>query len=235
MTADASSPPPPRALWARSFAGLAFLLVVLGAMLFAPAGTLRWWEAWAYLAVFAGSVAAITVHFLLRDPALIGRRLAAGPVAERRPAQKVIQALAQLAFALPYVAAGIDHRLHGSRVPAPVALAADAAAAVGFLVVFLVFRENSHASATIETYADQRVVSTGPYRHVRHPMYAGALLLMAATPPALGSLVALPLVLPLAAVIVARLRDEEAALAKELPGYDAYRREVRFRLVPGVW
>lgn len=204
-------------------------------MLFASAGTFRWWEAWVYLAVFGASVAAITVHFLVRDPALIGRRLAAGPAAEKRPLQKVIQALAQLAFVLPYVGAGIDHRLHGSRVTAPVVLAADAAAALGFLVVFLVFRENTHASATIRTYPGQRVVSTGPYRHVRHPMYAGALLLMAATPLALGSLVALPLVLPLAVVIVERLLDEEAALTKELPGYEAYRRKVRFRLVPGVW
>ncbi len=231
----APSPPPPRALWVRSLAGLAFLLVLLGVMLFAPAGTLRWWEGWAYLAVFGASVAAITVHFLLRDPALIGRRLAVGPVAERRPAQKVIQGIAQLAFALPFVGAALDHRLHGSRLPAAVALCADAAEALGFAVVFLVFRSNSHASATIEVAAGQRVVSTGPYRHVRHPMYAGALLLMAATPLALGSLVAFPLVLPLVAVIVLRLLDEEAALAKELPGYDAYRREVRFRLVPGVW
>jgi protein-S-isoprenylcysteine O-methyltransferase Ste14 len=235
VTVDASSSPPTAALWARSFLGLVFLQLLLAVMLFAPAGTLRWWEAWVYWSVFLVAVAGITVHFLLHDPALISRRLAVGPVAERRRAQKVIQAIAQVGFALPFVVSAIDHRFHGSVVPAPLALAADALVALGFLVVFLVFRENSHASATIEVHAGQRVVTTGPYRYVRHPMYAGALLLMVATPIALGSVVALPSVLPLVAVIVARLVDEERLLARELPGYEAYCREVRFRLVPGGW
>ena len=225
----------PAALRRASLAGLAFLVLVLAGALFLPAGTVRYWRAWVWLAVFVGAVLAITLHLLRRDRDLLRRRLVAGPVAEARPLQRALQALASGAFVAVFVLAGLDRRLGWSSVPAAVSLVADAVVAAGLAVVFLVFRENSHASAVVEVSAGQRVVSTGPYRHVRHPMYSGALLLLFATPFALGSLTALLPVLALAGVIVARLRDEEQLLARELPGYEAYRREVRYRLVPGLW
>ena len=176
MAPDSSS-----VLWWKSFAGIAFLHLVLAVALFVPAGTLRFWRAWAYGSVFLAASAFITIHFLKRAPDLIRRRLVAGPVAERRPAQVVIQALASLSFLALFVVAGLDRRFRWSSVPAPVSVAADALVAGGFAIVFLVFRENRHASAVVEVSAGQRVVSTGPYRRVRHPMYAGALLLLAAT------------------------------------------------------
>jgi len=219
----------------KSFAGVAFLHLVLAASLFVAASTLRYWQAWLYLGVFLGAVLVITVHFLRNDPDLIRRRLQAGPAAEQRGLQKLVQALASLCFVALFVTAGLDRRFRWSSVPAAVSLAADALVVVGFAVVFLVFRENSHTSAVVEVSPGQRVVSTGPYRHVRHPMYSGALLLLAATPPALGSLVALPLVLALAAVLVARILDEERLLSAELPGYREYRHAVRWRLLPHVW
>ncbi|BDG04983.1 methyltransferase family protein [Anaeromyxobacter oryzae] len=225
----------PAVLWMKSVAGIAWLQLVLAAALFGSAGTLRYWQAWLYWSVFLGAVLVITIHFLRHDPDLIRRRLAVGPVAERRRVQQVVQALATLCFLALFVASGLDRRFRWSSVPSPVSLAADALVVLGFAIVFLVFRENSHTSALVEVSAGQRVVSTGPYRHVRHPMYAGALLLLAATPPALGSLVALPFVVALAGVIVARLVDEERLLASELPGYRAYCGEVRYRLVPRVW
>ncbi len=215
--------------------GIAFLHVVLAVALFASAGTLRYGRAWAYLATFLAATLAITLHFLARDPELVRRRLPAGPVAERRPAQKLAQAMASAAFVAVFVVSGLDRREGWTSVPAPLSAAALAVVALGFAVVFLVFRENGHASATIEVAAGQRLVSTGPYRLVRHPMYAGALLLLLATPPALGSLAALPCVAVLAAAIAVRILDEERLLAAELPGYDGYRREVRYRLVPGLW
>jgi protein-S-isoprenylcysteine O-methyltransferase Ste14 len=219
----------------RSFAGLAWLQLVLAAALFVPARTLRYWQGWVYWCVFLGATLFITVHFLRADPDLIQRRLAVGPVAEKRRRQKVIQGLASLCFLALFVASGLDRHYGWSSVPAPLSLVADALVAVGFAIVFLVFRENSHTSAVIEVSAGQRVISSGPYRRVRHPMYAGALLLLAATPPALGSLVALPLVVALAGVLVARIVDEERLLLAELPGYREYCREVRYRLVPHVW
>ncbi len=223
------------ALRRNALGGLAFLHLVLAGALFASAGTLRYGRAWAYLATFFAATLAITLHFLGRDPELVRRRLPAGPLAERRPVQKLVQALASAAFAAVFVVSGLDRREGWTSVPVPLSAAALVVVALGFAVVFLVFRENGHASARIEVAAGQRLVATGPYRHVRHPMYAGALLLLVATPPALGSLAALPLVAALAGVLVVRIADEERLLSAELPGYGAYRRQVRFRLVPHVW
>jgi protein-S-isoprenylcysteine O-methyltransferase Ste14 len=222
-------------LLVKAFAGLAWLLAVLAAALFLSAGTLRFPEAWVHLGVFAGAVIAVTTYLLRRDRELLRRRLAAGPAAERRGVQQVVQALASLCFVAVYVVSALDRRFGWTSIPLPLALAANALVALGFTVVFLVFRENSHASAVVEVSPGQRLVTSGPYRHVRHPMYAGALLLLVATPPALGSLAGLVPVAALAAVLVLRLLDEERLLLAELPGYGAYRREVRWRLVPGVW
>ena len=130
---------------------------------------------------------------------------------------------------------GFERRLHGSAVPAPAVLAADVLVALAFLIIFLVFRENSYTSGVVTVEAGQRVIATGPYRLVRHPMYAGASLLFLATPFALGSLWAMLAAVPLCGVMVVRLLDEERFLSANLAGYDDYRREVRHRLVPLVW
>jgi len=133
------------------------------------------------------------------------------------------------------VVASLDHRFSWSRVPPALELLGDALVASGFLAVFFVLKENSFAAGAIEVAPDQRVISTGPYAIVRHPMYAGALIMLFGTPLALGSFWSfVPFVLTIG-VLVARLLDEETFLAKNLPGYDDYRREVRRRLVPLVW
>ena len=223
------------ALERQAFLGLGALAAVVGGLLFAVAGTVRYTEAWIFLGTFFGASLAVTLYLMRRDPKLLERRVKAGPVAEQRPRQRLIQALASCAFLAIIAAPALDHRLGWSRVPPAVVAAGDLLVAFGFLVVFRVFKENSYASAVIEVGAEQKVIDTGPYALVRHPMYAGALLLLAATPPALGTLVALPLVAALAAVLVARIVDEERLLSAELPGYRDYCREVRHRLVPHVW
>jgi protein-S-isoprenylcysteine O-methyltransferase Ste14 len=129
----------------------------------------------------------------------------------------------------------LDHRFSWSRVPLAVVVAGDVLVGVGFLIVFLVFRENSFASAVVEVSAAQKVIDTGPYARVRHPMYAGALVLLAGIPLALGSLFGLLVLVPFAAILVARLLDEERFLVRELPGYAAYRQKTRYRLIPYVW
>ena len=143
--------------------------------------------------------------------------------------------MASLLFVTMYVVSGFDFRYSWSHVPPLVSILCELIVAAGFLIVFLVFRENRYTRATIEVSAGQQLVSTGPYRWVRHPMYTGALLLLLVTPPALGSLVAIPLVVPLAAVIVARIGDEERLLADTLEGYSDYQHTVRYRLIPFVW
>jgi protein-S-isoprenylcysteine O-methyltransferase Ste14 len=219
----------------RALSGLVSLLVILGLLLFLPAWSLHFWEAWIFWLIFSVSVTIITIYFLKKDPKLVERRLKAGPSAEKEKAQKIIQAFASLFFIMVVMAPGFDHRFQWSYVPPYLVIIGDVFVMLGFLIVFLVFKENSYTSSIIEADKDQTVISTGPYRIVRHPMYAGALLMLLFTPIALGSFWALFSVLPMFAVIVWRLLEEEKFLAKNLPGYKDYCLKTRYRLAPFVW
>jgi protein-S-isoprenylcysteine O-methyltransferase Ste14 len=219
----------------KAVAGFLFLFAVLAAALFGPAGTLAYWQAWVFLVVFATASALVTVDLARRDPALLARRVQAGPAAEPTPRQKWIQGLASLAFLAVFIVAGFDHRASMSRVPLAAVIAGDALVVLGMFVVFRVFRANTFTSAVVEVSRDQQLVSTGPYAVVRHPMYTGALVMMIGVPIALGSWWGLVPVAAMVAVIVARLLDEERLLATQLPGYVEYRRRVPHRLVPRVW
>jgi protein-S-isoprenylcysteine O-methyltransferase Ste14 len=219
----------------QAITGLAALVALLWAVLFLPAWSLGYWQAWLYWVVFSLSVSAISIYFLGKDPVLIENRLKAGPAAEEGKLQNAVQALLGVFFILLFVVSSLDHRFKWSSVPAYLSLAGDALVALGLLAIFLVFRENSYTSGIIEVSKGQEVVSTGPYRVVRHPMYAGALLMLLFTPVALGSLWGLAAVLPMIAVLAVRLLDEEKFLAKNLPGYAEYCEKTRYRLVPFVW
>jgi protein-S-isoprenylcysteine O-methyltransferase Ste14 len=219
----------------RAWFALTFLGVVLGLLLFVPAGTIGYWQAWVYLAIFLGASALITLYVLKRDQALLERRMSGGPTAEKRPVQRLIMLFTSIGFIAIHVVPALDHRFGWTNAPLGVVVAGDILVGIGFLVIGRVYRENSFASATIEVAENQRVVSTGPYAIVRHPMYAGGLLLMLGTPLALGSYWGL---VPLAAMmpfLIWRLFDEEHFLAKKLPGYTEYQQRVRHRLVPLVW
>jgi protein-S-isoprenylcysteine O-methyltransferase Ste14 len=220
---------------ARAWRGLAQLAAVLMLCLFLPAWSLRYWQAWVYLVLFVGSCVVITRDLMQRDVGLLERRIAAGPRAEKEPRQQFIQSLASVAFLGMFVVPGFDHRFGWSTVPLPLVILGGLLVVVGFWIVFRTFRENSYTSATIETAEAQRVVSTGPYAVVRHPMYAGALLMLLGTPFALGSLWALIGFVAMVAVIAWRMIEEERVLSRDLPGYDAYLAKVRYRLVPFVW
>jgi protein-S-isoprenylcysteine O-methyltransferase Ste14 len=219
----------------RAWFGLLAFAVVLAVAIFLPAGTARYTEGWAFLLLFVGCCAAVTLDVQRRDPALLARRLRGGAAAEARRSQQVIQLLANVVFLGFVVVPALDHRFRWSHVPAAVVVVGGLLVVVGFVIVGAVFRANSFASATIETARDQRVIDTGPYAVVRHPMYAGALLMLAGVPLALGSYWGLSLLVPMTAVISWRLLDEERFLEAELPGYRDYERRVRHRLAPGVW
>ena len=215
---------------AKAFAGLAFLLAVIAAALFVPARTLDYWQAWMVLATFGASNLAITIYLAVRDPALLARRTKAGPIAEPTLAQKIIQSIASLAFVAVFVVAGLHHA--DRRV---LAIAGDVLIVLGLVFVALVFRANTFTSATVEVKPEQQLVSTGPYAIVRHPMYAGALLMLLGVPLALASWPAFIPVAVIVAVIVVRLLAEEKLLVVELAGYAEYRERVRYRLIPFVW
>lgn len=219
----------------RAIAGFAWLQVVLAAMLFLPAGSLGFWQAWLYLSLFFAATLSITLYFLRHDPALIERRMSAGPVAEQERSQKIIQSVAGVLWCALIVVPGLDHRFQWSAVPAPMVVSADVVFVLGFLLVFFVFRENSHAASVVTVETNQPVVSTGLYGVIRHPMYAGAMFAFIVTPVALGSWWGLLVAVPFAGVIVVRLLYEERYLSAHLTGYDAYCRHVRYRLLPRVW
>ncbi len=219
----------------KSILGLAFLMLIMAGALFVSAGSLNFWQAWVYLAVFMVCTLFITAYLIKYDEKLLARRIKAGPVAEPQQRQQIIQSLASLFFIGQFIVAGLDHRFHWSEVPPAVSVISDLFVVLGFVVVFLVFRENSYTSAIIEVSNEQKVIASGPYSMVRHPMYAGASLLLIFSPLALGSWVALPFALPLILVIVTRLREEEKYLLVNLNGYEAYRQSVRYRLVPFIW
>jgi len=219
----------------RTFLGFAFLMVVLAIALFVPAGSLSFWQAWLYLADFALCTILITAYLIKNDRELLAGRVQAGPVAETQRNQQIIQSLASLFFIALIIVPGLDFRYGWSNVPPVLSLIADVFVAVGFYAVFLVFRENSYTRGTIEVSAGQKVISTGPYSLVRHPMYAGASVLLIFTGVALGSWVAVPFAIPLILVVAVRSLDEERFLAANLSGYSDYLKKVRYRLVPFVW
>jgi protein-S-isoprenylcysteine O-methyltransferase Ste14 len=209
--------------------------VVLTALLFIPAGSLDFPRGWAFLAVYFLPQTWIIVYFLRTDPTFVERRLKMGPSAETRVRQKFVMGLVILCSFISIMVAGFDHRFGWSHVPLHVSIAGCMVTLIGIGIQFRVFVENSFASATIEIATDQRVIATGPYALIRHPMYFGALLTDCCVPLVLGSWWAL---LPVAAklpVIVLRLLDEEEFLRANLPGYGDYCRNVPHRLIPAVW
>jgi protein-S-isoprenylcysteine O-methyltransferase Ste14 len=207
----------------------------MGLLLFVPAGTAHYWQGWVYLALFVGASALTTLYLLKRDRALLERRMRGGPTAEKRPMQRFIMICTSIGFIALLVVPGLDRRFGWSEVPLALVVVGDALVAIGFSLIFVVYRENTFTSATIEVAENQKVVSTGPYAFVRHPMYASALLYLVGTPLALGSYWG---VVPIAAMLpflIWRLFDEEAFLVKNLPGYAEYRTRVRHRLIPFIW
>ena len=212
-----------------------FGIPALAALLFIPAWTLAYWQAWLFMAVFVCASGALTMYLAIHDPKLLERRMNVGPRAEKEPAQKIIMVLATFGFIAMLVFPALDYRFGWSPVPASVSVLGDALIALGFLFTFFVFKENSYGASTIQIAEGQTVISTGPYAFVRHPMYAAALVMLLGIPLALGSwwgLFALLLVLP---VLIWRLLDEERFLRRNLPGYPEYQAKVRYRLLPFVW
>lgn len=220
-----------RALWRRQ----AVFLPVFFILLFAPAGTLDYWQAWVYAALFIVVTGAIGLFFYRLDPQVLLRRMRAGPAAETEPAQKIIMTLILIGFALLIAVPGLDRRWHWSDVPAWLVILADALVVLGFIGTAVVVHQNRYAASTIRVESGQPVVSTGLYAIVRHPMYAAALLLSVFTPLALGSYWSMLIIVPFVPALMWRLTDEERYLRAHLPGYAAYCARTRYRLVPGVW
>ncbi len=218
-------------MFASSVFGIAFFAVLL----FWPAGTLNYWQAWVFIAIFIAATIIPSIYLAVNDPAALRRRMKAGPTAETRPVQRVAVVGTIVSVVAELVISALDHRFGWSQVPTAVIIVGNVLVAVGLGLAQLVVIQNSYAAATITVEAEQKVVSTGLYGVVRHPMYVGALIMMVGTPLALDSYWGLVAIFPGLAVLALRIVDEENMLRQELTGYREYIEKVHYRLVPYVW
>jgi protein-S-isoprenylcysteine O-methyltransferase Ste14 len=219
----------------KTLASLAALILVMGAIIFAAAGTTTYWQAWLFLACYFAASLVVSFWLARNDTALLERRMHGGPFAEGERSQKIIMAITSLGFVALLVVPGLDRRFGWSSMPGFVAILGDLLLLLGWLGILAVFRANSYAAATIQVTSGQTVISTGPYALVRHPMYAAALLMLLGIPIALGSWWGALVLLALIPALGWRLIDEERLLLRDLDGYAEYRRKVRWRLIPYIW
>jgi protein-S-isoprenylcysteine O-methyltransferase Ste14 len=210
-------------------------LIVLGALLFIPAGTLAYWPGWGFIVTFTVMTNIIGLWLALKNPALLARRIKGGPTKETRPLQRMLISVVVLAFVAVLILSALDWRLGWSGAPLWVIILGDAMVVLGLYLALLVLQQNSYAASTIETMDGQTVISSGLYGVVRHPMYLGTLILSVGIPLALGSYWGLLIMLLVIPVLMLRIGDEERMLVDELKGYDDYRQKVRFRLIPAIW
>ena len=210
-------------------------LVAFGLMLFLPAGTFHYWQAWVFLAVFAFYTWIPSVYLVRKNPAALERRMHAGPLAETRTLQQIVSTVVFICFPAMLVVSALDHRFGWSPVPTTVTVVGDILVAVGLGVAMLVVAQNGYAAANITVESGQTLVSTGLYGLVRHPMYSGSVIMMVGVPLALDSYWGLVFVIPALVALALRIRDEEEFLQQQLSGYSEYEQQVHYRLVPYVW
>ncbi len=226
-----------RSVKQRGLRQLALSLIVIAALLFLSAGSLRYWQGWLFVMLMAGFWIFFFIDLLKRDPKLLQRRL---QNEESAPEQKLFQKLLLVILLPAFVLAGLDFRfgwsqtrLHG--VPVWLVLVGQAMAVAAYWLVFSVMKANSFAGSTIRVEDEQRVIDSGLYAIVRHPMYSGMALMVLGTPLALGSYVALPVFALFIPLLMFRLTHEEKFLRHALPGYAKYCERTRYRLIPFLW
>jgi protein-S-isoprenylcysteine O-methyltransferase Ste14 len=201
-------------------------------LLFLPAGTIRYWQAWVFMALFFIPMAFITLYLFKCDPELLKRRL---DTKEKKPGQGILAKLFYVSVCLVFVISGLDRRFNWSSVPLEVIIVSEAVFLTGYFFLFLVFRENKYLAHTVVVVAGQEVVTTGPYSIVRHPMYLSELIMFVFAPIGLGSYWAISANILLLVVLVARILTEEQVLLQELKGYDDYIHKTKYRLIPAIW
>ena len=207
-------------------------LLLVGLLIFLPAGTLVYPCGWLLMGLLFGPMLIAGFVMLVKAPEFLKKRLDAK---EKQNAQKGVVAFSGLMFIAGFVVAGLDYRFGWSTIPVWVVIAASALFLVAYALYAEVMRENAYLSRTIRVEEGQKVVDTGLYGIVRHPMYAVTILLFLMMPLVLGSWYALIAFLFYPAIIVVRLKDEEELLTRELPGYEAYKQKVKYRIFPFVW
>ncbi len=209
-----------------------FLPVVLGLLVLLPAGTLNYWQLYVYVGILVVPMIIVLFYFLRFDPRFLERRIKAK---EKEKQQIQIAILSSIIFLAGFILPGLDHRFSWSQMPAYISISADIVILLGYLIIFIVFRQNSYASRIIEVDEEQKVITTGLYGIVRHPMYVGVLIMYIPTPLALGSYWGLIPFAFLPLSLALRILNEEKVLSENLKGYKEYCQQTRYRLIPYFW
>lgn len=223
------------ALALKSLGSVVFGLLFFGVCLFLPAWTFDYWQGWVFIAVFMVGTMGLSLYIAVKFPAALERRLHGGPTAETRPAQRIIITALVATVVATLAVSALDHRFGWSTVPLVAVVVGNVLVFAGVTLAQFVIVQNNYAATSVTVEADQPLVDTGLYGVVRHPMYAGVLVMMIGTPLALDSLWGFTGVVAALPVLVARIVDEERMLVAELAGYREYTASVRHRLVPGLW
>lgn len=206
------------------------LMILL--FLFLPAGSFRYVEAWIFSVALFIPLMTTIIYLDKKDPALLERRLR---TQEKGKKQKIIVRILRIPSILGLLIPGLDYRFQWTDIPMWLVIVSNIMIMLGYFLVFLVFRENSYTSRVVEVERDQKVIATGPYSFIRHPMYAGMIVLFLFLSPALGSWWALATFVFVPVSLIFRILDEEKVLRSNLPGYGEYCEKVRYRLVPYIW
>lgn len=207
-------------------------VIAVGALLFLPAGTLWWLNGWVFMGILFIPMFCAGIVMMLKNPELLKKRLNAK---EKQTEQQLVVKLSGLMFIAGFIAAGLDFRFRWTTPPLWISWAASAVFLLAYLLYAEVLRENTYLSRTVEVQENQKVIDTGLYGIVRHPMYSVTLLLFLSMPLVLGSVVSFVIFLAYPVIIVKRIRNEEKVLEAELAGYAEYKKKVRYRLIPFIW
>ena len=206
--------------------------VLLGVLTFLPAGTLHYWNAWLLMGILFIPMFLAGIVLMFKNPDLLKKRLNAK---EKEAEQSLVIKLSGLMFVLGFVAAGLNFRLQWIVLPEWVSWAATVAFLLSYLLYAEVLRENTYLSRTIEVQENQKVIDTGLYGIVRHPMYSATIILFLSMPLVLGSLISFVVFLAYPIIISKRIRNEEKVLEEGLTGYAEYKKKVKYRVIPFLW
>ena len=207
-------------------------LILFGLLLFLPAGTFEYWNAWVLIAALFGPMLVLGAVLLIKSPELLAKRLASK---EKESQQKTVVALSALMFLASFILAGLDFRYGWTSLPSWTVWAATGVLLLSYLMYAEVMRENAYLSRTIEVQDNQKVIDTGLYGIVRHPMYSATVFLFLSMPLILGSMMSFVVMLVYIPIINARIKNEEKVLSEGLPGYQEYKQKVRSKVIPFIW
>ncbi len=207
-------------------------IIIISGILFIPAGSIKFWNAWLFMGVLFIPMILVIIYLIIRDPELLYKRMNTN---EKEKTQKKVVLLTSIVFLSAFIIAGLDFRFQWSAVPLLLEILSGLIILIGYILFFMVMRQNSYASRVVEIQVKQKVIDTGLYGIVRHPMYFAAILMFMFMPLALGSFYAL---IPLSIFpfqMSARMKNEEEILEKGLDGYIQYKEKVRYKIIPFLW